>query len=272
MPPRRNRTPIQEPLPMAHRPRLATYTPRPLCYHPADLPLEKYENENKIFVPRITYQHLTNQQEDTEQSLLVVHIFSPENPEHRLIASVEGPHSGEQDEIYIPTYMLEVLGVRGSGPPEQVGLEFVADPLPQINKIELRILDNAWALQDPVEALQRYLEDYYVLQENVTLNLQTEMGVTVPVFVEKLHPPTPVGCGRIQNGDTELEILHVEEPEPMAPVEEPEYNPPAPEAMCPMIGNYTPPAYMSAPQPERVLPTQDELAKIRQARLAKLSK
>jgi hypothetical protein len=289
MPPRRNRNPIQEP------PRIATYTPRPLCYHPADLPLEKYENENKIFVPRITYQDLTNQQEDTEsakagslgrsnallreathcsdQPLLVVHVFSQDNPDHRLIASVEAPHTGGQDEIYMPTYMLEVLGA-----PEQVRLEFVRDPLPQINKIELRILDNAWALQDPVEALQRYLEDHYVLQENVTLNIQTDMGISVPVFVEKLHPPTATGCGRIQNGDTELEILHVEEPEAIAPVEEPVYVPPIPSApavdqgqMCPMIGDYTPPAYMSAPIQERVVPTQDERERIRQARVAKFS-
>ena len=263
MPPRRNRIPIEEDMPL---PRLATYTPRPLCYHPADIPLEKYENENKIFVPRITYQDLTNQQEDTEQPLLVVHIFSEDNPEHRLIASVEAPHTGDQDEIYMPTYMLEVLGA-----PQQIRLEFVSDPLPQITKIELRILDSSWALPDPVEALQRYLEDYYVLQENVTLNLQTPMDVIVPVFVEKLHPPTATGCGRIKNGDTELEILHVEEPEPIA---EPEYIPPVPsvpeaEPICPMIGDYTPPAYMSVPQP--VVPTQEELARIRQARLAKLS-
>lgn len=259
MPPRRNRTPIEEPLPMAHRPRLATYTPRPLCYHPADVPLEKYENENKIFVPRITYQHLTNEQEDTNQSLLVVHIFSPENPEHRLIASVEAPHTGNQDEIYMPTYMLEVLGA-----PEQVGLEFISDPLPQITKIELRILDNAWALPDPIEALQQYLEEYYVLQENVTLNLQTQMGVTVPVFVEALHPP---GYGRIQNGDTELEILHVEE---TAVAQEPVPVPvdPIPE-LCPMIGDYMPPAYMSAPAPALHLPTQDEQERIRQARIAR---
>jgi hypothetical protein len=259
------------------------FTPRPLCYHPADVPLEKYENENKIFVPRRTYQDLTNQQEDTEsakagslreathcsdQPLLVVHVFSQDNPDHRLIASVEAPHTGDQDEIYMPTYMLEVLGV-----PEQVRLEFIRDPLPQINKIELRILDNAWALQDPVEALQRYLEDHYVLQENVTLNLHTDMGISVPVFVEKLHPPTATGCGRIQNGDTELEILHVEEPEPIAPVEEPPtQSAPEPETACPMIGDYIPPAYMSAPKPGRVLPTQDELAKIRQARLAKFLK
>ena len=258
------------------------YTPRPLCYHPADLPLEKYENENKIFVPRITYQDLTNQQEDTEsakadslreathcsdQPLLVVHIFSEDNPEHRLIASVEAPHTGDQDEIYIPTYMLEVLGA-----PEQVRIEFIRDPLPQITKIELRILDSSWALQDPVEALQRYLEDYYVLQENVTLNLQTDMGITVPVFVEKLHPPTATGCGRIQNGDTELEILHVEEPEPIAvPVAEPPVpSLPEPEPICAMIGDYTPPAYMSAPTQVRVLPTQDERERIRQARIAKL--
>jgi hypothetical protein len=259
---------------MALRQRPVYFTPRPLCYHPADVPLEKYENENKIFVPRVTYQDLTNQQEDTEQPLLVVYVFSQDNPEHRLIASVEAPHTGNQDEIYMPTYMLEVLGA-----PEQVCLEFVADQLPQINKIELRILDNAWALQDPVEALQRYLEDYYVLQENVTLNLQTDMGISVPVFVERLHPPTPNGCGRIQNGDTELEILHVEEVQPMAAVAEPEYIPSVPSApaaepehLCPMIGDYTPPAYMSAPKQELIVPTHDELARIRQARLAKLSK
>jgi hypothetical protein len=262
MPPRRNRNPIQE----SPRTRITLYTPRPLCYHPADLPLEKYENENKIFVPRQTYQHLTNQQEDTDQPLLVVHVFSQDNPEHRLIASVEAPHTADQDEIYMPTYMLEVLGA-----PEQVRIEFIRDPLPQINKIELRILDNAWALQDPVEALQRYLEDYYVLQENVTLNLQTDMGISVPVFVEKLHPPTATGCGRIQNGDTELEILHVEEPEPIDPVAEPPIpSAPEPEPIFAMIGDNTPPPYMSAPKQVRVLPTQDERERIRQARLAKL--
>lgn len=270
---------LSEPHPTM-RPLPASYTPRPLCYHPADVPLEKYENENKIFVPRITYQDLTNQQEDTEpakaaslreathcsdQPLLVVHIFSEDNPEHRLIASVEAPHTGDQGEIYMPTYMLEVLGA-----PDKVRLEFVSDPLPQINKIELRILDSSWALQDPVGALQRYLEDYYVLQENVTLNLQTEMGVTVPVFVERLHPPTASGCGRIQNGDTELEILHVEEPEPIAPVVEPSAS--EAEPLYPMIGNYTPPAYMIPPKAEPLqLPTQDEKEKIRQARLARFS-
>lgn len=262
--------PLVEP-PPALRPRPASFTPRPLCYHPADLPLEKYENENKIFVPRITYQDLTNQQEDTAQPLLVVHVFTEDNPDHKLIASVEAPHTGDQDEIYMPTYMLEVLGA-----PEQVRLEFVSDPLPQINKIELRILDAGWALQDPVEALQRYLEDYYVLQENVTLNLQTEMGVTVPVFVERLHPPTPTGCGRIQNGETELEILHVAEEEEMvqpSSAREPEYNPQIPVAeqapICPMLGDYTPP-FMSVPKPEIIIPTQDERERIRQARIARL--
>ncbi len=294
MPPRRRRNPLAEPdmaLPIPQRQRPATFTPRPLCYHPAEVPLEKYENENKIFVPRHTYQDLTNQQEDTEQPLLVVHIFAEDNPErcvashssaslrprgpafadpeHRLIASVEAPHTGNQDEIYMPTYMLEVLGA-----PEQVRIEFIADPLPLINKIELRILDNGWALQDPVEALQIYLEDYYVLQENVTLNLQTDMGVTVPVFVERLHPQTALGMGRIQNGDTELEILRVEEeeemlpapeaaPQPVAPVVE------APEPICPMIGDYTPPAYMSAPKKEVIIPTEDEKERMRKARLAR---
>ncbi len=269
MPPRRRRNPLAEPEPdmaLPQRQRPASFTPRPLCYHPADVPLEKYENENKIFVPRITYQDLTNQQEDTEQPLLVVHIFAEDNPEHRLIASVEAPHTGNQDEIYMPTYMLEVLGA-----PDQIRLEFVADPLPLINKIELRILDNGWALQDPVEALQRYLEDYYVLQENVTLNLQTEMGVTVPVYVERLHPGG--SCGRIQNGDTELEILHVEDEEMAAPPV-PEVQPSAPvveapEPICPMIGDYAPPPYMSVPKQEVILPTQDERERMRQARLAR---
>jgi hypothetical protein len=271
MPPRRSRT--QEPMPFAepplHRPRPATYTPRPLCYHPADVPLEKYENENKIFVPRITYQDLTSQLED--QQLLVVYISSPDNPEHRLIASVEAPHTGDQDEIYLPTYMLEILGA-----PEQVCLEFVNETLPIIAKLQLRILDNDWALADPVNTLQMYLEDYYVLQENITLNLQTQMDVVVPVFIEKLFytDPAAVGSvGRIATGDTELEILRCEEEnadDVASHDTTPSVAPQIPESAIPMIGDFTPPAYLQPPPTLPVeLPSDAEKERMRQARLAR---
>lgn len=269
MPPRRNRSPSNESL-QAHprgRSRPATYTPRPLCYHPADLPLEKYDNENKIFVPRLAYQSLTAELEDSEQLLLVAHIFSEDNPEHRLIASIEAPHTGGQDEIYLPTYMLEVLGA-----PEQVCIEFVSEPLPQIAKLQLRILDNSWALQDPVEALQTHLEDYYVLQENITLNVQTPMGVTVPVFVEKLiytDPEATGTVGRIASGDTELDILRVEEDDDMMAVPAPavpEVHQSIAAAAAPMIGNHPPPPYLSAPpRPPVQLPTEAERERIRQS-------
>ena len=294
MPPRRNRSPFAEPepeLPLRNqRARPATYTPRPLCYHPADLPLEKYENENKIFVPRLAYQSLTAELEDSEaakasslreashrsdQQLLVAHIFSEDNPEHRLIASIEAPHTGGQDEIYLPTYMLEVLGA-----PEQVHIEFVSEPLPMIAKLQLRILDCGWALQDPVEALQTHLEDYYVLQENITLNVQTPMGVTVPVFVEKLiytDPEATGTVGRIASGDTELDILRVEEDDMMAAAT-PAPAPPAPapavpevhQSAVPMIGDFTPPAYLSPPLRQVPQPPSDaEKERMRLARLAR---
>lgn len=238
------------------------FTPRPLCYNPQELILEKCENENKIFVPRKTYQDLCNQQEDSTQSLLVVNVASTENPTHTLIASIAAPHSGHVDEVYMPTWMLEVLGA-----PDQIHLNFIDEPLPMITKLQLRILDHEWALQDPVEALQAHLEDYYVLQENTTLLINTPFGTIVSVFVEKLvfADESFSSVGRIANGDTELEILRCEE-EVEVPVPAP-----APAATAIPVEDWIPAYVNPSPKSLPVLPTQEELACIRQARLAKFS-
>ena len=243
------------------------YNARPLCHVPAELPdTEEAEQENKIYVSHRTYEILV----DEDVPLLAVEIRNPETAA-TVLATIEGAHHGEPNDIYIPHLLLERLGH-----PEQVNLLLVRAALPTITKVELRIMDNDYALEDPVEDIQNYLKNYYVLEEGVTLNITNyDMGITVPVYVEKIHP---VQKGRIENGEVELELLRieVEESQLALPSVEPLLAAPLLAAPLqtsllelPMIPGYYPESYQPKEAPK--IPTHDEKEKIRLARLARFS-
>ena len=116
-----------------------------------------------------------------------------------------------------------------------------------------------------------------MLQENVTLNVQTSMGVTVPVFVEKLiytDPEATGSVGRIASGDTELDILRVEEEDDMMAAAAPAAAAPEQhQSPIPMIGDFTPPAYLSPPpRPSIQLPTEAERERIRQSWISRFQR
>jgi hypothetical protein len=160
------------------------------------------------------------------------------------------------------------------GNPTQINLLLVRTPLPVITKVELRIMDNDFALEEPVEAIQDYLKNYYVLEEGTTLNIQNEaMGLTVPVYIEKIHPELR---GRIQNGEVELELLRIQTEEALPPPVLPPASVPAPvateqpEGLIPMLPGIDLPEIYRPREPPKV-PTKEEKEQMRLARLAKFS-
>jgi hypothetical protein len=259
------------PLPVEAPPAAAlhqTYDAHPMCYVPATVNLEEAEQQNKIYVSRRTYQQFAD---DDDSSLLAVEL-RPTGNEQTALVSIEGIHDGPQNVIYVPSPILARLSN-----PQTVNLLPVSEPLSAITKIELRILDNDFALEDPVEAIQDYLKDYYVLEEGVILNvLNYEMGIQVPIYVEKIHPEPR---GRVVNGEVDLELLRVTEDEDMMPaptaataaVQPPP--PPAetatPACHIPMLPGIMLPQFQ--PRSEPVMPTADERERMRQARLARFN-
>jgi hypothetical protein len=273
--PRRRGRPPRQPAPPAPVPPTLDeriYNARPLCQVPAELPdTEEAEQENKIYVSHRTYEVLVGE----DVPLLAVEIRNPETAATVLV-TIEGAHHGEPNDVYVPHLLLERLGH-----PDQVNLLLVRALLLTITKVELRIMDNDYALEDPVEAIQNYLKNYYVLEEGVTLNITNQdMGITVPVYVEKIHPEQK---GRIENGEVELELLRIEveetqsalssvEPLQATPIDSAQLQA-APlgsaRLQLPMIPGYYPESYQPKEAPK--IPTHDEKEKIRLARLARFA-
>lgn len=268
--------PVVEPLPMPQQPLtlplrpldIYVYKAYPLAFIPAELPNpQEAEHENKIYVSRRTYEVLVG--EDVPLLAVEIRSYGIQTQQTTVLATIEGTHLGEPNDVYLPHMLMERLGT-----PEHINLLLVRTPLPTITKVELRIMDNDFALEDPVEAIQDYLKNYYVLEEGTTLNITNpDMGITVPVYIEKIYPEP---MGRIQNGEVELELLRIEIEKPVRVP-----SPPPPDELAesaplgsaplqlPMIPDYYPEAYQPKEPPK--IPTQDEKEKIRLARLARFS-
>jgi hypothetical protein len=235
------------------------YNAHPLAHIPTELySLQQAEQENKIYVSRRTYEVLTA--EDTPTLAVIIR---NQTDGSEALASIEGTHLGEPNDVYVPHNILERLGN-----PEHVNLLLVRTQLPTITKLEVRIMDNDFALEDPLQAIQDYLNNYYVLEEGTTLNIFNEdMGIYTPVYIEKVHPEPR---GNITSSEIELELLRIEVEEP-APIPPPQHieEAPAPieEVPAPMVPDYYPDVYKPKELPK--IPTQDEKEAIRRARLAR---
>jgi hypothetical protein len=235
------------------------YTAHPLAHIPTELySLQQAEQENKIYVSRRTYEALTA--EDTPTLAVIIH---NQTDGSEALASIEGTHFGEPNDVYVPHHILERINN-----PEHINLLLVRTQMPAITKLEVRIMDNDFALEDPLQAIQDYLNNYYVLEEGTTLNIYNEeMCIYIPVYIEKVHPEPR---GSITSSEIELELLRieVEEPAPLPPPQPiEEVAAPIEESPVPMIPDYYPDVYKPKDPPK--IPTQEEKDKIRLARLAR---
>ncbi len=171
------------------------------------------------------------------------------------------PHNDSGDEIHVPSWIQDNLD----------GHEFVnvrraeLDAIPRAKTIRVRVLDNALYHSDIRDEIERILYDFKFIQPNIILNIMLDKlgGYEGQIYIESVTDQDGLDCDgpallgeevELDMGEP-LERLVEFEPEPLVePLAEPESEP-------------EPLAAPAAP----VIPTVDELAKIREARLRRFA-
>jgi hypothetical protein len=173
--------------------------------------------KDACLIPKNLWSRLIAEQ--TEE-LLLVNITQDDNS-HTLV--VEGYHSQEDDNIYLPLSIFRSL----NGDTVTVSVEKTMPP--QATKILLQPLDNELYHCDIAGSVSAYLSNWNILKKNTILTVPCEElgGFEVDVFVKDIEPAGLV----LLRGDVPMELDEPLEtvaewvPPPLPEAQEPEKDP-----------------------------------------------
>jgi hypothetical protein len=155
-----------------------------LDFLPEDL--NSYElTGDAIRVHRFVLEGWLQRNDVTSDKPLLAHLSTPIGITR--VCCVGGPHFQSREQVYVPQWIMEQLGVESGN---SVTIELLAEDIPNASMIYLKPLDTAIYHTDIRECFEKKLDMFHVLEAGTMLTIEIESlgGYKVEAYVDRLEP------------------------------------------------------------------------------------
>jgi hypothetical protein len=158
---------------------------------------------DQIIIPSYALNRFMDRFDEGETSLLMKLVNTTNNKE--IIVTIGIPHYYEKDTIYVPQWILDMIGCTGNCD-TPIRLSKLDTVLPKATSIIIKPLDPMAFKVDLVECFQKVLETLHTLQEGTTIPvIIPELGnYEYLAYIEKVEPE---GISRTHADDLAVEFL-----------------------------------------------------------------
>jgi hypothetical protein len=210
---------------------LSVFTARSLVYYNEFIDSNSFELSDEIIIPAFYLTRLMDLYED--ESVLYIRITNVESGAN-YIATIGIPHSGDKTDVFIPQWILDILG--GAGDDGLVVRIEKVDmyTIPIATKIAIRPLDSVAFDTDIIQCFEKAFRNLHSIREGVTVPVGVpEFGEDFRMYAHIEHVE-PAEVSRIVSGEVDVEFIR-EATETLSPMEATESLNPVGEAISPSV-------------------------------------
>jgi hypothetical protein len=185
------------------------FTARSLVYYNEFIDYNSFELSDEIIIPSFLLTRLMDLYED--ETVLYIRITNIETGSN-YIATIGTPHKDDKTIVFVPQWILDIIGSEGGDDGLVVRIEKVdMYNLPIATKIAIRPLDNVAFDTDIIQCFEKAFRNLHSIREGVTVPVGIpEFGEDFRMYAH-IERVEPADVSRIVHGEVDVEFLREEE-------------------------------------------------------------